>query len=848
MKQFLSVIVIVACATASFATPTKSHRQIIPAAAHVEGSDDSFWTTDVTLFNPSEETAVVLITLFSPPSANSQTFFAVTVTVEAGQTLVLADILGFGQNQGVTGALLIESDNGNGEAVPIVATSRTSTPGTYGQGIAAIAWDRDGDLSEPLRILTGLESSDEFRSNVGFFNPSPEVEITLGVEIFDAAGATQGVEYYLLEPGAFMQRNNILDEFGAEGTGYTALVYLLDSEGPDGVPADFVTYASKIDRLSNDPSYIAEQMNEDRWGTYLDRIVPVAAHVEGENNSLWRTTLSLYFPDDAAWGFVTLNLIPAADWEGPDPDQVNFIMSAGQTLVIEDVLGEKFPGHQVGALQIGAVGTASCGLNMKVDSRTWTEAGNGIGSLGQGIPGMSMAPGDEPVAITGLAGGGLYGRVNLGIVNLSHNLREVFDVEISDAAGISQGHVPAELEPWTLVQLNGVLEDLGLSGDGYTATVSMTSYENLMLEPSELWDPFFMAYGSTVDNMTNDPTYLAAATIEDSFQSDKGDWYDFESQAPWYVCPDDEISPEATVVSTFNQAYHYFGAENHRSIVDEVEFPTSTEWNQVGLKLKLECPENGICDNWDRTASLQLVLNPDDPEDEWQYLEVMRYITPYNIGMCQYVDITALAPLLTGPQTLVSWIDTWVGPGHSDGEGWRITYDFIFYPGEDRTPDEVINVWGRRSLTLGNIDPEHNVASQIEAFNFDVPADAERIEVRLMSTGHSFGNTDNCAEFCPLRQDIIVNNEMNSILPWRVDCEYNPFCKQAGTWKYDRNGWCPGAIAVGHTIDVTGQIEIGASNVLDFDVVKQDGEEYENTDPGGATPLEWISMQIFIYR
>ena len=71
--------------------------------------------------------------------------------------------------------------------------------------------------------------------------------------------------------------------------------------------------------------------------------------------------------------------------------------------------------------------------------------------------------------------------------------------------------------------------------------------------------------------------------------------------------------------------------------------------------------------------------------ERWRLL--LGYPAPYRVGMCQYVDITGLAPMLTGRQTLVSWIDTWVGPGHSDGEGWRISFDFVFYPGDDRTPD-----------------------------------------------------------------------------------------------------------------------------------------------------------------
>jgi hypothetical protein len=177
-----------------------------------------------------------------------------------------------------------------------------------------------------------------------------------------------------------------------------------------------------------------------------------------------------------------------------------------------------------------------------------------------------------------------------------------------------------------------------------------------------------------------------------------------------------------------------------------------------------------------------------------------------------------------------------------------VTWDFVFYPGEDRTPDEVINIWGRRSITLGFLDPDSNVDSQIDPVDVMIPSDASRVDARLITTGHAFGNTDNCAEFCVLRQDLYVNDERRSVIPWRTDCEHNAVYGQAGTWLYDRNGWCPGAITVGQTIDVTDLINAGESNVIDFDIRTAEGEEYENTDPADYNPLEWISLQLYVYR
>ncbi len=323
--------------------------------------------------------------------------------------------------------------------------------------------------------------------------------------------------------------------------------------------------------------------------------------------------------------------------------------------------------------------------------------------------------------------------------------------------------------------------------------------------------------------------------------------YEFDVHAPWYSCPEDDFPAEVTVVRAFDEAYHWFGEENHRTIQSTVEFPGG-DWSQVGLRLQLECPDGGSCDHWDRWGSVGLVLNPGDPEDEWEKLELARHVTPYRMGMCQFIDVTPVASLLAGEQTLTSFIDTWVGPGHSDGDGWYLTVDLAFYPGPGAQADEVVNIWATKSITVGELDEDANVDSQVDPFTLSVPADATRIEAHLTTTGHSFGNTLNCAEFCHMRQDVFVNGTAFSLDPWRDDCDLNPVSPQAGTWEYGRNGWCPGATSVGHVIDITEAIEPGADNEIDFDIVLTTGDEYYNASPVDLLPFEVVALRIYVYR
>lgn len=858
MRTTVLAVCALVIAPALWAAPAQAPRSIVPAAASIEGLAGSHWSTDLVIHNPSTHGAEVWVELIPTGSAQGGSVLLPEL-LDGHSTFVISDVIGtLFPGRSTTGALVVTGNGLDGPA-PLVVSSRTWTPapdgaGTYGQGIGAVPW-RGGDLAEEERVLVGLASSEAVRTNIGLVNPTRSIVETFRIDVLDAGGQLVATTYDRLDPRTRRQRNDVLRDLGLEGSGFSTVVRLVAWEDltagaagePPGDPqVDWVAYASLVDNRSNDPSYQEAQSEVIRWGPPRHRVLPAAASTPGAGGTTWTTDLTLFYPGPTASTFVILEMVPTGGQGIGDgrPERQILPMLQGQTLVVDDVLGELFPDHEAGALVMSSLTGSQGFTDIRVGSRTWTPQATGAGTMGQGIPGYSRVGSSDPVVVAGLLENGEF-RSNLGIVNLSMNLRSTFLVEVFPFYPDEVRSFTTTLEPWSHLQFNQVLSGVGYSQG--TARVSLIDTENLYLQPSESWEPIFFAYGSRVDQVTGDPTYLEGVPLVEP-DPDPGAWFDFDWDEPWYRCPDEPIADGATVVRAFDRDYHWFGSENHREIVHEVDFPEGGDWNQIGLRLHLECPANGLCDHWDRTGSLQLVLNPDDPQDQWRTLEIMRHITPYRVEMCQYVDITALAPLLSGRQTLVSWIDTWVGPGHPDGEGWRISFDFVFYPGEPRGADEVRNVWGRRSITLGHTDPDRNVDSQIEPVEVTIPSDATRVEARLTTTGHSFDNTDNCAEFCVLRQDLYVDGERRSVVPWRTDCEHNAVRGQQGTWTYDRNGWCPGAIVVGDTIDITDLVTPGETATIDFDIRTQDGDEYVNTRPGDLEPIEWISLQLQIWR
>ncbi len=717
-----------------------------------------------------------------------------------------------------------------------------------------MAWSQDGALAGQERRVLGLESSDDFRTNLGIVNPTGSLEQSFLVKILDAGGVEAGRAYYRLGPRAHIQRNDILREMGLEGAGFTAVVRRTRAEALGGgvttEAPDFVVYGSKVDQRSNDPTYLEAQTETTQSGLPRHRVVPAAANTVGNDGSLWRTDVTVHAANEGGVAALVVELVPTGGTgiPGGNPERLVTSIRGGETKSLSDIIGASFPDHEVAALVVRGLAGGAGSTDLRVASRTWTPTGDGSATMGQGIPGIPRRSISDPVVIPGLEASAEF-RTNLGLVNPSLNLRQTFELEVFSGDGSRAGALSYVLEPWSHLQINGILDELELEGEGFSAIVTLTESENLMLKPSESWDPVFMAYGSRVDRATNDPTFIEGVRLTPEPPKGQGDWVDFSTDEPWYRCPSGPAPDEATVVRAFERAAHWFGSENHRSVTREVDFPSTGEWNQVGLRLHLECPESGICDHWDRTGSLQLVLNPADPEDEWEYLEVMRHITPYRVGMCQYVDITPLAPLLTGRQTLVSWIDTWVGPGPF---GWRRLADHLRFRllsgrgsntrrgGQHLGPAEHRRRRPRPRSQRGFADragggghpggrePRRGKADHHRAFVRQLgklrrvlrhaPGPLSR---RREAVGPAVANRLRAQPRCQSAGDLAVRPQR--LVSRRHHHRSDHRCHRHGDSGGDR----------------------------DTRLRHPDGQDarYENTNPGGgSTPIEWVSLQLYIFR
>ena len=233
-----------------------------------------------------------------------------------------------------------------------------------------------------------------------------------------------------------------------------------------------------------------------------------------------------------------------------------------------------------------------------------------------------------------------------------------------------------------------------------------------------------------------------------------------------------------TTIVALNNVHHYFGAgTNNRTIFETVRLPSENHnFSQILMHFNLSCP-NGGCDPWDRKASISV-----NHLDEW--FEIGRYVTPYGIECGWTLDVSDYRSILKGEVNLRSFIDTWVQPG------WLVTIEFEFISGVPDHPNIVIrNMWNNSYLVYG--DPTNPV--NLDSITEYVPQDAQNTFLRITTTGHGQGNTDNAAEFSQKTHEIRLNNFfIYGHDFWRGDCQNNSCSPQNGTWQYNRAGFCPG--------------------------------------------------------
>lgn len=237
-----------------------------------------------------------------------------------------------------------------------------------------------------------------------------------------------------------------------------------------------------------------------------------------------------------------------------------------------------------------------------------------------------------------------------------------------------------------------------------------------------------------------------------------------------------------------------------------VVFPSYTgTYKKVTAYLYYDCPADG-CEPWDRTCRIT------SRGANGEYIELLRYITPYGKACSDSVDVTDIMSQLQGKVDLHIEF-----PARS-----KITLMLKYHKGsQDYNYSWVEKVWYNQYYAFGTYGALQSVETKSVMLQNATNMDITGAILRITSSGHAWGenNTGNATEFKEATHNIKVNGTTVYTQHLWQTCNPNPTgCNsQAGTWQYNRAGWCPGSMPILWRFDLKNYLKQNIELVYQFD-------------------------------
>lgn len=265
------------------------------------------------------------------------------------------------------------------------------------------------------------------------------------------------------------------------------------------------------------------------------------------------------------------------------------------------------------------------------------------------------------------------------------------------------------------------------------------------------------------------------------------------------------------------------------------EFPDSTvQYRKAYLYMEFGCAPGLKCGEWDYGNHIYL-------EKKGVRYEIARFITPYgfywnssmNWKHGWYYDLTDFSYLLHDSFNIIYQHSGYEG---NTDRGWTVTLDFNLVKGEPARIPQGISTIYRLGAPYGNVsNPFSNVVTEQ---TFKMPDSADHVSFKVTQTGHGMDQKENCAEFCNKERTILLdNNIISKQQVWRDDCGFNSLYPQAGTWIYDRAGWCPGAPVI--PSDIHSNLQAGSTHKFHLQM-----QDYVN-DVGGSANFDISTYALY---
>lgn len=475
---------------------------IFAAVGHASGINDSLFESDIRLTNLTAQTMKYDLN-FTPSGVDGTTNgISSTIEVPPGVTMALDDVVAsafgsgtIGSSLGMlevrpvpvaeTGGLFGSVADAAAQQLHTVASSRTYnfTPnGTFGQFIPATPFANFVGRGTILSLQQVAQSL-AYRANFGFLEASGQ-PVELAVRVYDSANQLLATIPVSLGAMQHRQMNGLLQSNGISLDSGRVEVEVMSGDGK------VTAYVSEVDNATNDPLLISPVVKgEVRANRY---VIPGMAYLN-TGSAFWVSDLRIF--NAGAETPATLTYYPMAN-PGAAIEQ-NMVIGAGEIKVLDNVLVNTFGfnANAGGSIVITTPGESS----LTATARTYNQTSNG--TYGQFIPGVTVAESigtaDRALQILQVEQSTRI-RTNIG-VNETSGKPATVEVSLITPDSLSTPVVTVPLQANEYRQFG--LAEFGLPDAVYNGrvTVKVVSGEGKVT-----------AYGSAIDQITQDPTYVPA--------------------------------------------------------------------------------------------------------------------------------------------------------------------------------------------------------------------------------------------------------------------------------------------------------------------------------------------------
>jgi hypothetical protein len=461
-----------------------AQKLVLPGIGRTPGAFGSYWLSDVTFYNPLDAPQHVTVRFVptgdAPQAADVQ---EKTLTLAAREIRLVPDALKalFNLDAG-GGAFFITPESG------VNVTSRTysqAANGTYGFAMNAIDVYAAAGPRFPL-TFSGAFFGANTRTNLVLTDTSGR-GAAVSLRASDANGFVAGAPSILSATPANGQQqiNGIAAMVGLPSNESGGLIVQPNS-------GSVIASVIAIDNRTNDPTYFPPDLP-----ATVARTIPVIGHIDGANNSKFRSDLYLFNPT-ATPSMVSLQINSTTG-----QSSLSLTLLGFEARVIHDVLMTAFAQTGTARLRYQSFGTNGSAGTVRVTSRTYTlnDDGGTYGFLMPPLNSFQSAAAGDSLEILGTTTDTAT-RTNIGLVDLTANTtsrQSHASIAFFDKSGVKIDELTVTIPSATVMQLNDIYRARNIPASTGPVLIRVTSVDGLI-----------GAYAAAVDNGTNDSAYLPA--------------------------------------------------------------------------------------------------------------------------------------------------------------------------------------------------------------------------------------------------------------------------------------------------------------------------------------------------